>query len=208
MFTTRISIFASVLAYLLFGYDITAEQVFVLTSFYNILRQSMTVFFPQGITQMAEANVSIRRLNNFMLYEETQISNELRNLERAQLKQKKLSIPNGTVHEKGVFITNATAKWTESSLDNTLINVTVNAKPGQLLAVIGPVGSGKTSLLHAILKELTLQCGSVEVNGEVSYASQEPWLFAGSVRQNILFGLPLDKERYRKVVSCFYKIVL
>jgi len=39
------------------------------------------------------------------------------------------------------------------------------------------------------------------VRGVVSYASQEPWLFAGSVQQNILFGLPMDKERYRKVIN-------
>lgn len=193
MFTTRISIFASILAYVLFGYNITAEQVFVLTSFYNILRQSMTVFFPQGISQVAEASVSIRRLNNYMLYEETQIANEtkaLHGLERKQI--------DG---ENGIFIRNATAKWTESCADNTLTNVTLNVTPGQLLAVIGPVGSGKTSLLHAILKELPLKQGSVEVKGEISYASQEPWLFAGSVRQNILFGLPMNKERYRTVVK-------
>ena len=39
------------------------------------------------------------------------------------------------------------------------------------------------------------------MRGVVSYASQEPWLFAGSVQQNILFGLPMDKERYRKVIN-------
>lgn len=194
MFTTRISIFASILAYVLFGYNITAEQVFVLTSFYNILRQSMTVFFPQGIAQVAEASVSITRLNNFMLYEETQIANET----RADLRENRKTRGGG---EKGIFIRNATAKWTDSCVDSTLTNVTLSVRPGQLLAVIGPVGSGKTSLLHAILKELPLKQGSVEINGEISYASQEPWLFAGSVRQNILFGLPMDKERYRAVVK-------
>lgn len=196
MFTTRISIFASVLAYILFGNNITAEQVFVLTSFYNILRQSMTVFFPQGIAQVAEAGVSIRRLNNFMLYEETQIANET-----TAARQSKKAITRTYHGEKGICIKNGTAKWSDSSADNTLTNITVSAKPGQLLAIIGPVGSGKTSLLHAILKELPLKQGSVEINGEISYASQEPWLFAGSVRQNILFGLPMDKERYKTVVK-------
>lgn len=42
--------------------------------------------------------------------------------------------------------------------------------------------------------------GTLKVSGEISYASQEPWLFAGSVRQNILFGLPMDKPRYKQVV--------
>lgn len=77
----------------------------------------------------------------------------------------------------------------------------MDARPGKLIAVIGPVGAGKSSLLHAILKELPLLEGSVEVVGDVSYASQEPWLFAGSVRQNILFGLPMDKHRYKAVIK-------
>lgn len=202
MFTTRISIFASVLAYVLFGYNITAEQVFVITSFYNILRQSMTVFFPQGIGQVAEANVSVKRLNKFLLYEETEIASELRNVERQQKDDSKKQRNEFAwdSSEKGIYVKNATAKWTATSAENTLSNLTVTVLPGQLLAVIGPVGSGKSSLLHAILKELPLQHGAIEVNGEMSYASQEPWLFAGSVRQNILFGQPMDKERYRTVV--------
>lgn len=56
-------------------------------------------------------------------------------------------------------------------------------------------------MLHAILRELPLSEGNISVRGVVSYASQEPWLFAGSVQQNILFGLPMDKERYRKVIN-------
>jgi ABC-type multidrug transport system, ATPase and permease components len=56
-------------------------------------------------------------------------------------------------------------------------------------------------LLHAILKELPLISGSIIIEGTVSYASQEPWLFTGSVQQNILFGQPMNLERYKKVVS-------
>lgn len=94
-----------------------------------------------------------------------------------------------------------TAKWNDNLVENTLTKVTLTVRPGKLLAVIGPVGSGKSSLFHAILKELPLKEGCVEVNGTISYASQEPWLFAGSIRQNILFGLPMDEERYKKVIQ-------
>lgn len=197
MFSTRMSIFGSVLAYVLLGNNITAEKVFVLTSFYNILRQSMTVFFPQAIGQVAEATVSIGRLNKFMHYDETEIAKAIKEDEFKKAK------PNGDIKKSkdlGIYITKATARWTETSADNTLTNITLTVTPGNLLTVIGPVGSGKSSLLHLILRELPLSGGSLEVNGEISYASQEPWLFAGSVRQNILFGLPMDKLRYNTVV--------
>lgn len=49
--------------------------------------------------------------------------------------------------------------------------------------------------------ELQPSRGQIYVNGSVSYASQEPWLFSGSVRHNILFGEPYDKEKYREVTK-------
>lgn len=187
MITTRISIFACLTAFVLFGNDITARQVFVLTSFYNVLRHTMTAVFPQGIAQLSEVKVSVARLNQFMLREE-----------RANLHQDE---SNKSARVLGVRLEGVTARWSESSTENTLASVSFGVKPGQLLAIIGPVGSGKSSLFHAILRELPLEKGTVEINGEISYASQEPWLFASSIRQNILFGLPMDEKRYKKVVK-------
>lgn len=209
MYSTRMSIFASILTYVLLGNNITAQKVFVLTCFYNILRQTMTVFFPQGISQVAEANVSINRLNKYLLYEETEIAKAVRRAEMEQSKKygnvKTETTLNGSLDREpegfGIFMKNATAKWSEASTDNTLSNITLTVKPGRLLAVIGPVGSGKTSLVHVILQELPLIEGTLKVNGVISYASQEPWLFAETVRQNILFGLPMDKLRYKTVVK-------
>jgi len=65
-------------------------------------------------------------------------------------------------------------------------------------------------LIQSILRELPLCEGSISVRGTVSYASQEPWLFNGSIQQNILFGSPMDQNRYEEVqISdnnriCFY----
>lgn len=70
MFTTRVSIFISLVAFALLGNLVTAEKAFVITAYYNILRQTMTVFFPQGIGQTAETLVSIKRIQAFMMYDE------------------------------------------------------------------------------------------------------------------------------------------
>jgi ATP-binding cassette subfamily C (CFTR/MRP) protein 4 len=64
-----------------------------------------------------------------------------------------------------------------------------------------PTDVFQSSLLHAIMKELPVYSGSVSTGGSISYASQEPWLFVGTVRQNILFGQPYIAEKYKEVVK-------
>ena len=58
----------------------------------------------------------------------------------------------------------------------------------------------QSSLLQAIMKELPVYDGSISSGGRISYASQEPWLFVGTVRENILFGQPYIPEKYQEVV--------
>uniref|UniRef100_A0A1Q3F1A4 Putative abc transporter c family member 3 n=2 Tax=Culex tarsalis TaxID=7177 RepID=A0A1Q3F1A4_CULTA len=236
MFTTRVSIFISLIAYALLGNFVTAEKAFTITAYYNILRATMTIFFPQGIAQFAEAVVSVKRIQNFMSHEEVESAlgvsmtdpgrkkgeagdssvedsddDGLENNGLAQLKNGKgikhsesdgLKENAGShLSEAGVIVDSITARWDPKSTEYTLDKVSLHVQPGTLVAVIGPVGSGKSSLIHAILNELPLEAGNIRVNGEVSYASQEPWLFSGSVRQNILFGLPMEKDRYKRVVK-------
>lgn len=101
----------------------------------------------------------------------------------------------------GVQVSDIKARWDTENTEYTLNNVNLRVQPGTLVAIIGPVGSGKSSLIQAILGELPIESGTINVNGVVSYASQEPWLFSGTVRTNILFGQEMNRERYRLVVK-------
>lgn len=93
------------------------------------------------------------------------------------------------------------SKWEGEAEELTLKNIAFSLKPGQLLAVIGPVGAGKSTLLMSLLGELPHTTGVVRVKGKVAYASQDAWSFNGSVRDNILFGAPFDAEKFRRVVQ-------
>ena len=72
--------------------------------------------------------------------------------------------------------------------------------PDKLTVVVGPCGAGKSSILLSILGEIPIVNGKIQVRGKIAYASQEPWIFAASVRDNILFGNTYDERRYKQVV--------
>ena len=102
--------------------------------------------------------------------------------------------------EPFVSITDASFSWNQEILSNTLRDITFNVRNGDLLAITGAVGSGKSSLLTAILGELPLHRGSILYHGKIAYVPQIPWVFSGTIRENILFGLPFNEERFQKVV--------
>lgn len=81
-----------------------------------------------------------------------------------------------------------------------LKNLSLTLASGELCMVVGRVGSGKSSLLLTLLGELPIACGQCHCNGRMSYAAQEPWLFAGTVRDNIIFGGQFEPDRYKEVV--------
>jgi len=73
---------------------------------------------------------------------------------------------------------------------------------GALVAIVGPVGSGKSSLLQAILGEMRSDGGSrVIVGGRLAYSPQQAWIMNGTIRENVLFGQEWNEERYHSVLQ-------
>ena len=105
--------------------------------------------------------------------------------------------------EPSITISQMSCGWFEEMHQMTLTNISLELKSSKLLIITGPVGSGKTSLLMAILQEIPIHEGSVLTQGEIAYVGQIPWVFTGTVRENILFGKPYEEDRYRRVLeSC------
>ncbi|KAJ2679879.1 Multidrug resistance-associated protein 1 [Coemansia spiralis] len=88
--------------------------------------------------------------------------------------------------------------WIENK--SVLKDVTLNAKAGELIAVTGRTGAGKSSLLLAMCGEVEMTQGSGTVVGSIAYMEQSPWIMNETVRANILFGRNYDKEYYDKVL--------
>ncbi|KAK4395155.1 ABC transporter C family member 8 [Sesamum angolense] len=143
-------------------------------------------FLPDALSTLIQVKVSFDRINSFLLEDE--------------LKQEDLQTsPTG---DSGliVHIQGGCFSWNAESSTPTLSGVSLEARPGQKIAVCGPVGSGKSSLLYAILGEVPKISGTVSVLGSVAYVSQASWIQSGTVRDNILFGKPMEKNKYEEAI--------
>ena len=82
-----------------------------------------------------------------------------------------------------------------------LHDISFKAAQGSLVVLSGPVGSGKSSLLSAINQEVAISEGSIFCPGNIAYVPQTPWVFLGTIRENILFGEDFEEERYKTVIE-------
>ncbi|ORX52518.1 P-loop containing nucleoside triphosphate hydrolase protein [Piromyces finnis] len=107
-------------------------------------------------------------------------------------------------------ITNANLKKnvqeTDSEEENSadsfkLHDINIKIKKNSLTAIVGTVGSGKSSLINAIIGEMKREEGKITLGGTISYCSQQAWIQNATVRENILFGKEYNEEFYNKVID-------
>uniref|UniRef100_A0A671US37 Multidrug resistance-associated protein 4 n=1 Tax=Sparus aurata TaxID=8175 RepID=A0A671US37_SPAAU len=184
---SKIIVFVTFTVYVLLGNTISASTVFVTVSLYGTIKLTVTLFFPLAVEKLSETVVSIRRIKNFLLL----LDVESRNLE----------LPLEEKRENCIEMEKLTCYWDKSLDAPSLQNISVTVKSHQLLTVIGPVGAGKSSLLSAILGELPRDSGTLKVEGRLTYSAQQPWVFPGTIRSNILFGRELNSKKYKRVIE-------
>ncbi|CAG13921.1 unnamed protein product, partial [Tetraodon nigroviridis] len=182
---SKIIIFITVCVYVLMGNELSAGTVFMAICLYGAVRLTITLFFPFAIEKLSESLISIGRIKTFLLLDEVDPQHQ--------------ELPVAEKKDCMVKIQDLTCYWDMAT--PTLQNVSLTVKSEQLVAVIGPVGAGKSSLLSAILGELSRAAGVVKVKGELTYTSQQPWIFPGTIRSNILFGKPLNPLKYSRVLK-------
>jgi ABC-type multidrug transport system fused ATPase/permease subunit len=162
------------------------------------------------VAHVQESKVSVDRVEKFLKETETEKYEQLRRTRRRSSPETRIALEN------------ATLTWGTTPADATeafrLIGVSVEFEIGKLNIIAGPTGSGKTSLLMAILGEMQLLSGSVHIPGglarqdlrpdprdglteSVAYCAQQAWLVNATIKENILFASPYDEDRYLEVIS-------
>ncbi|KAJ2716655.1 ATP-binding cassette glutathione S-conjugate transporter ycf1 [Coemansia spiralis] len=91
-------------------------------------------------------------------------------------------------------------KWSRRSCEQALNEVSFCASGGDLVAVVGKTGSGKSSLLLSICGELEMAAGTGSVAGTIAYLEQSPWIMNDTMRANVLFGREYDADWFAKII--------
>jgi len=195
--SSKIIVFVGLITYVMLGYSFNPEVVFVSIGLANLVRVSLTLFFPNAIAYCAETLVSCRRINDFLMLPEIESSPSTYKTSNDGFGCKYVVSLNrvyATWAPNGANAQNPGAGWA------IIRDLTLNIRARDLVLIVGRVGSGKSSVLMAMLGELPVTSGRLEMNGKISYASQEAWIFSGTVRENILFGKSFEADRYNEVL--------
>ncbi|XP_073071626.1 ATP-binding cassette sub-family C member 6 isoform X3 [Manis javanica] len=155
-----------------------AEKAFVTLTVLNILNKAQA-FLPFSIHSVVQARVSFDRLAAFLCLEEVDPGAVDSCFSKCSAGENCISVHEGTF------------AWSRES-PACLHRINLTVPQGCLLAVVGPVGAGKSSLLSALLGELSKEEGSVSIKGPVAYVPQEAWVQNTSLVENVCFGQELD----------------
>uniref|UniRef100_A0A8U7P8D9 Multidrug resistance-associated protein 1 n=1 Tax=Corvus moneduloides TaxID=1196302 RepID=A0A8U7P8D9_CORMO len=162
-----------------------AQKAFVSLALFNILRFPLNML-PMVISSIA--SVSLKRLRVFLSHEELDPDS----IVRGPIKEGEfLCLLQIIVYRFGWFLLH--------SITNLFINFTV--PEGSLVAVVGQVGCGKSSLLSALLGEMDKKEGYVVVKGSVAYVPQQAWVQNATLEDNIVFGREMSESRYKRVIE-------
>uniref|UniRef100_A0A8C0H658 Multidrug resistance-associated protein 1 n=1 Tax=Chelonoidis abingdonii TaxID=106734 RepID=A0A8C0H658_CHEAB len=154
-----------------------AQKAFVSLALFNILRFPLNIL-PMVISSMVQASVSLERLRLFLSHEELDPDSIIRG-----------SIKDG----KSLFCI--------AELGVIYFSINFTVPEGSLIAIVGQVGCGKSSLLSALLGEMDKREGYVAVKGSVAYVPQQAWIQNAALKDNIIFGREMKESQYKRVIE-------
>lgn len=176
---------------ILLGTQLTAGGVLSALATFRILQEPLRNF-PDLVSMMAQTKVSLDRISGFLQEEELQ-------------EDATIVLPRG-ITNMAIEIKNGEFCWDPTSSKLTLSGIQMKVERGMRVAVCGMVGSGKSSFLSCILGEIPKISGEVRICGSAAYVSQSAWIQSGNIEENILFGSPMDRAKYKKVLhACSLK---
>ena len=202
----------SVILFGIFAYNgeaLTAAKVFTSLSLINMLIFPLNAY-PWVINGTMEGWVSLGRLQNLINVRVIDYQSVYQSFDSDDSPEmgggnsSMYGLVNNSQVPSLIKVENASFSWTTDRLQPMLKNINIKIGQSDFIAIVGPVGSGKTSLLLSLLGELDRSTGTISMNDNhdgIAIVTQDAWIFNGTIRENILFGAFYNPEWYRKVID-------
>ena len=195
------------------GTELTSYNSFMILSLISTLRATVSWNMSQSVAMLADFAAAVARVQNVLNLDD----HNIHKYGEDTCENSELSI----IHKTGDFLDlcqtkdesdllpqvpdismrNIICSWTGDQNNPTLKSLCLSVDKGDLLFITGPVGCGKTSLLQAILQEIPLSKGQMSCQGKIAWVGQKPWVFSGTIRDNILFNEPFESDRYHMILQ-------
>lgn len=194
-------------AFLFTNRVLDAQTVFTAFSLITIMEFPLT-FLPYAFTCLTQGITALHRIqvthtasvsNSRMSLACVTLAHRPHLLHQAYLNLSDVAPPE--IREEGPVMLRARG-LTVGHGDPLIRNLDISLSEGELLVVVGKVASGKSTLIETLVGETPpLECDVLQRTASIGYASQTPWLFTGTARDNIILGEPFDAVRYARVVK-------
>ena len=166
---------------------LTAAKIFKTFMLLDLIKMPI-IMLPVGINWLTDASVSVQRVEDFLTLPELEdCNNKSPDKENDMYKS----------HQETIKIENGTFSWDTEPI---LKNINLEVEQSQLVGIVGVVGSGKSSLINALLGNMVTLKGSVSKIRNAAYVPQEAWIQNASIRDNILFGEEYHRIPFNQVV--------
>ena len=165
---------------------LTPDKAFVCISLFNQLRVPLTLF-PYTFKSTVDMIVSLGRITEFLNADEID--------QMKSIKYNKVKTKNHCIE-----LENASFSWNHSEKP-VLKDINIRIAKGSVTAIVGVVGSGKSSMIQAILGEMEMINGEMSCDGKISYVSQQAWIQNLSLKDNIVFNQSFQESKYQENIK-------
>ena len=191
------------------GHILTSTSIFAVFAYAKVLGL-FTKYLGKRLGPLLDCNMSVGRIQTFLETVERSSSDSSSSTTNEKIgmsfDKEVCYAPSNEYTESQqlkvmVSLTDVSCKYREDDEKHLLKNVSIRTDRPQNVMITGPVGSGKSSLLLAILGELSIFKGILERKGKVAFVGQSPWVFSGTLRDNITFHRPFDATKFQTTVE-------
>ena len=216
-----VSSFVALFPFIMDGNHLTPQNVFTTLALLGALQKQVTVIFGYELRALFQAAMTLERIESFLLedtsdethsfnkandsgHSKLESDNVHRNICNAKLRKQlqchdeQTPLTSHVCNQDKPFLCLSNVQfrpWDESGELNLCISNT------PLIGITGPVGCGKSSFFNTIIDEVPLASGQIAHQGRIAYVCQTPWVFSGTIRENIVFGEQYNYEAFQRAVE-------